>query len=166
MKPKLQSMMNLYVEQIADLLSAEKQLVRALPKAAKAAHSDELRTALESHLAETTGHVERLEQIISGLEVKVGPHNCAAMEGLLKEATDTIEADGDPDVKDAALIAATQRVEHYEIAGYGCARTFARKIGRENDAKLLQETLNEEHAADEALTGIAESGVNDRATDE
>jgi ferritin-like metal-binding protein YciE len=164
MKPNLESMMSLYVEQITDLLSAEKQLVRALPKAVKAANSPELRDALSSHLEETNGHVERLEQIIKGLEEKPGAHKCEAMEGLLKEAAETIEAKGDPDVKDAAIIAAAQRIEHYEIAGYGCARTFARRIGREDDAALLQTTLDEEHGADEALTGIAEKGVNDRAS--
>ena len=165
MKAKLDSMKSLYKEQLADLLSAERQLVRALPKAAKAAHAPELRSAIESHLKETDGHVERLERIIKGLGETVPAHACEAMQGLLREASETLDAEGDPDVKDAAIIAAAQRVEHYEIAGYGCARTFARRLGREDDAQLLQATLDEEHDADDALTGIAESSINERATD-
>jgi ferritin-like metal-binding protein YciE len=163
MKLNLDSLSALYSEQLADLLNAERQLVRALPKAIDAATSDELREALSSHLEETNGHVDRLEQIMKGLQGKPAAQKCEAMEGLLKEATEIIGAEGDPDVKDAALIAAAQRVEHYEIAGYGCARAFALKIGRDDDAQLLQATLDEERQADQKLSKIAESSINDRA---
>lgn len=163
MTTTLDSMTALYSEQIADLLNAEKQLVRALPKAIKAASCEELREALSSHLEETNGHVERLEKIVKGLDEAPAAQKCEAMEGLIKEASEVIEAKGNPDVKDAALVAAAQRVEHYEIAGYGCARTFALKMGREDDARLLQATLDEERHANERLTEIAESSINERA---
>jgi ferritin-like metal-binding protein YciE len=149
--------------QLADLLNAEKQLVKALPKAAKNASSDELRDAIESHLQETQEHVTRLERIIEGLENKPKAHKCAAMQGLVEEAGEVLESDGDPAVKDAAIIAGAQRIEHYEIAGYGCARTFANMLGRTEDADLLQATLDEEHAADRLLNQLAETVVNHRA---
>lgn len=163
MPTNFDSMKALYCEQIADLLNAEKQLVRALPKAIKAASSDELREALSSHLDETNGHVQRLEKIVSGLDTKPPAQKCAAMQGLIAEASEIIEAKGHADVKDAALVAAAQRVEHYEMAGYGCARTFALKMGRKADAKLLQATLDEERNANQRLTDIAESSINERA---
>jgi ferritin-like metal-binding protein YciE len=163
MKLNLDSFVTLYAEQIADLLSAERQLVRALPKAISAAGSPELKQTLSSHLAQTNGHVTRLEQIIRGLDTRPPTQICEAMEGLIQETAEVIDAEGDADVKDAALIAAAQRIEHYEIAGYGCARTFAMKMGREEDARLLQATLDEERLADQRLTRIAEGSVNDRA---
>lgn len=163
MKTKLESMKALYLEQLADLLSAERQLLRALPDAIKAASSAELRDALSSHQAQTEGHAERLEQIFVGLNERPRAHKCAAMEGLIDEAGEILESEGNPDVKDAAIIAAAQRMEHYEIAGYGCARTFARMLGRHADADTLQATLDEEGAADVRLTEIAESSINERA---
>lgn len=163
MKIKLDSMESLYVEQLTDLLSAEKQLVKALPKAMKAAGSVELRQAIEGHLAETQEHVARIEQIFTNLGKKPPSHKCAAMEGLVEETSEIIKADGEIEVKDAALIAGAQRIEHYEIAGYGCARTFARMLGRADDARILQKTLDEEKATDEKLTRIAEGSINQRA---
>ncbi|MBL8745028.1 MAG: ferritin-like domain-containing protein [Phycisphaerae bacterium] len=160
MKTRLDSMKSLYVEQLADLLNAERQLVRAIPKAAKAAGSEELRDALTTHLDETLIHADRITRIFDELGEKPPAHECAAMKGLIEEAEEIIAAQGDPSVKDAAIIAAAQRMEHYEIAGYGCARTFARLIGREADADLLQTTLDEEYAADDALTRLAQESIN------
>lgn len=164
MKLKLESMQALYIEQLADLLNAENQLLKALPKAVIGAGSKELRNALTSHLEETKGHVERIEKIFEGLEMKPPAHKCAAMEGLIEEGKEILDADGVAAVKDAAIIAAAQRMEHYEIAGYGCARTFARILGRDSDAEELQTTLDEEYAADQKLTEIAESSINEKAS--
>lgn len=160
---KLGSLMDLYVEELKDLYSAEKQLVKALPKMVKAASSDELATGFEDHLEETRGHVERLEAIFRGLKASPGGHKCEAMAGLVEEAKELMETDADPDVLDAGLIAAAQRVEHYEIAGYGTVRTYARLLGREGDVTLLQETLDEEGRADKKLTRLAERLINERA---
>jgi len=157
---KLQSLQDLYIEELRDLYSAENQIVKALPKMAKSASTDELRTAFEEHLEETRTHVERLEQIFERLDAKPKGKKCKAMEGLLEEGKEMMEEDADPMVHDAALICAAQRVEHYEIAGYGCARTFAKILGDDEAAELLQETLNEEGAADHKLTEIAESTIN------
>src|SRR5207302_8917548 len=137
-----------------DLYSAETQIVKALPKMAKAASSDELRGAFEEHLEQTEGHVERLEEIFDRIGVKPKGKKCEAMEGLLDEGKEILKMNAEPHVRDAALIAGAQRVEHYEMAGYGCARTFARLLGDTDSADLLQQTLDEEGEADKKLTQI------------
>jgi ferritin-like metal-binding protein YciE len=156
----LDNLGNLLELQLRDLYSAEEQLIDALPKMAEAASSTELKTAFNSHLGETRRQKDRLERCFKLLGKEVQSESCDAMEGLISEGEEIINMDGDPDVKDAALIAAAQRVEHYEIAGYGCARTFARRLGKQQVAELLQETLDEEGNADKMLTDIAESFVN------
>jgi ferritin-like metal-binding protein YciE len=160
---KMKTLHDLFVHELKDLHSAEKQLLRALPKMAKAASSDDLKQAFESHLAETEEHVTRLDQIFEQLDISNRGHKCKAMEGLIEEGKDLLAEDIDSEVLDAALISAAQRVEHYEIAGYGCARTFARRLGLEDIAQMLQQTLDEEGAADQKLTDIAESHVNEEA---
>jgi ferritin-like metal-binding protein YciE len=160
---KMKTLHDLFVHELKDLHSAEKQLLRALPRMAKAASSDDLKQAFESHLAETEEHVTRLDQIFEQLEISNRGHKCKAMEGLIEEGKDLLAEDIDSEVLDAALICAAQRVEHYEIAGYGCARTFARRLGMEDIAQTLQQTLDEEGATDQKLTQIAESHVNEEA---
>jgi ferritin-like metal-binding protein YciE len=157
---KLNTLEDLLVDQLRDLYNAENQLIKALPKMAKAASSDELKQAFEGHLEETRGHVERLEKVFELLGQKAKGKTCEAMKGLVKEGGEMIGEDAEDAVKDAGLICAAQRVEHYEIAGYGCVRTFARQLGHEEAARLLEETLNEEKGADEKLTAIAEGIVN------
>jgi ferritin-like metal-binding protein YciE len=160
---QLNSLHDLFVEQLQDLYSAETQLVQALPKLAGASSHEELRDAFEKHLAETREHVSRLEQILSQLGATPGGTECKAMKGLIAEGDEVLQMQGDPTVIDAALIAAAQRVEHYEIAAYGTARTLAQQLGHTDAAKLLNETLDEESAADEKLTKIAEKSVNKAA---
>ena len=157
---KLNSLEDLFVEQLRDLYDAENQLVKALPKMAKAASAPELRKAFDGHLEETKRHVDRLEQVFNMLGQKAKGETCAAMEGLVKEGGEMISEKGDPKVKDAGLIACAQRVEHYEIAGYGCVRSWAQQLGKFEAARLLEETLNEEKHADEKLNTIAEGQVN------
>lgn len=155
---KEQGLMELYLEQLRDLYSAEHQLVKALPRLSKAASSAELRSAFEDHLQLTQEHVSRLEQIFSELNEKPGRVRCEGMEGLLREGEKAIrERDEDPVIKDAALIAAAQRIEHYEIAGYGCVRTYARQLGFDEEVTVLQQTLNEEGDADKTLTFISDN---------
>src|SRR5437588_6987275 len=163
MSTKLQTFEDLFIDQLRDLYSAETQIVKALPKMAKAASSDELRGAFEEHLEQTEGHVERLEEIFDRIGVKPKGKKCEAMEGLLDEGKEILKMDAEPHVRDAALIAGAQRVEHYEMAGYGCARTFARIVGKDDVAEVLQETLDEEAETDRKLTEIAESAVNREA---
>ncbi|MDQ2777854.1 MAG: ferritin-like domain-containing protein [Acidobacteriota bacterium] len=158
------SLQDLLVQQLEDLYDAEKRLVKALPKMAEAAHSSLLRQAFEAHLTETEGHVSRLERIFSQIRVEPKRETCEAMKGLIAEGEEMIGAKGNPDVKDAALIAAAQRVEHYEMSGYGSARTFAQRLGHTDVANTLQQTLNEEVGADQKLTRIAESSVNVQAS--
>ena len=153
----------LFMEQIEDLYDAEQRLTKALPKIAEAAHSSQLKSAFQEHLRQTEGHVNRLEQVFRMIGKPAESKTCEAMKGLIAEGQDAISASGDPDVKDAALIAAGQRVEHYEIAGYGCARTFAQRLGRQDAARLLQQTLDEEAATDKKLTSLAEQGINPKA---
>lgn len=155
---------DLFVNQIEDLYDAENRLTKALPKMAEAAHSSQLKQAFQSHLTETEGHVSRLEQIFREINVEPKRETCEAMKGLIAEGEEMIKAHGDPDIKDAALIAAAQRVEHYEMSGYGTARSFAQRLGLNQAATLLQQTLNEEKAADQKLNTIAESSVNQKAT--
>ncbi|MFN0051996.1 MAG: ferritin-like domain-containing protein [Planctomycetales bacterium] len=157
---KLETLHDLYVEELKDLYSAEHQLLKALPKMAKAASDPNLAKAFTSHLAETEEQVERLEKIFEKLEVSPKGKACKAMQGLLEEGKEVMAEDADPTVMDAALIAAAQRVEHYEMAGYGCVRTFARLLGYEKAADLLQATLDEEGAADKKLTELAETVIN------
>jgi ferritin-like metal-binding protein YciE len=156
---KLDTLEDVFVEQIADLYSAEQQLVEALPKMVQAAHSDELRKALQEHLEQTKGHVTRLEEIKSQVSQTIPVETCQAMKGLIKEGEEVIEAQGDGAAMDAALIAAAQRVEHYEIAGYGTARTLADQLGYDRAEELLDETLDEEAKADKLLTKIATGGM-------
>ena len=154
---KLESLHDLFVDELKDLYNAEVQLTKALPKMAKAAASEELRTAFEDHLEETEQQIERLEAIFKQLEENPKGKRCKAMAGLIEEGKEMIEADGEDAVKDAALIAAAQRVEHYEIAGYGTVRTYAELLGFDKAANLLQQTLDEEAAADVKLTELAKN---------
>ncbi|CAG0978023.1 Protein YciF [Phycisphaerales bacterium] len=163
MKFKLDSMKSLYIEQLADLLNAERQLEKAMPTLVNAAASEDLREALASHMEETRSHAQRIERIFADLGEQPPSLKCAAMHGLIEEARDILKADGEDAVRDAAIIAAAQRIEHYEIAGYGCARTFAHTLGRESDAEFLRTTLDEEHAADKRLSRLAEEGINQKA---
>lgn len=164
----LNSLDDVLQEQVRDLLSAEKQLVAALPKVAQAAHSEELKQAISEHLEETRGHVQRLEKVTGLLGMSNAPTTCKAMQGLVAEGEEILAKKGDPVAKDAAIIGAAQRIEHYEIAAYGTARTLAGELDRKDAAKLLNETLDEESAADKLLTKIAtggmfKSGVNQAA---
>lgn len=153
---KLENLRELLIEELRDLYSAENQLTKALPKVAKNATSSELKKAIEHHLKETEGHVQRLEQIFEELEKSPKGKTCAGMKGLIEEADERIGEGGDSDVMDAGLIADAQRVEHYEISAYGSARTFASLLGEKKIVQLLEATLKEEKAADEKLTSIAE----------
>lgn len=160
---KLKSMQDLYIAELKDLYSAESQLLKSLPKMAKAASSETLKAAIEEHIEVTEKHKQRLEQIAEKLDFKPGGRKCKAMAGLIEEGDDAIKADADPAVHDAALIAAAQRIEHYEIAGYGTARTFAKTLGFHDAADLLQQTLDEESQTDQTLSELAESQINPKA---
>lgn len=157
---KLNTLRDLYIEQLQDLYSAETQLVDALPKMAQAASHPQLKQAFQTHLTETEGQVQRLKQIFQGLGEKPGGHTCKAMQGLIKEGNEMVKMKGDSAAIDAGLIAAAQRVEHYEIAGYGCVRTYANQLGEQQGAMLLQQTLDEEGQTDKLLTRIAEQVIN------
>jgi ferritin-like metal-binding protein YciE len=156
----LNSMDDLFVVQIQDLYDAEQRLTKALPKMAAAASSSQLKSAFEDHLLETEQHVARLEKVFGTMGLTPKRETCEAMKGLIAEGEEAINAGGDANVKDAALIAAAQRVEHYEIAGYGTVRTLAQQIGQPEVGRILQQTLDEEAACDKKLTAIAESSVN------
>jgi ferritin-like metal-binding protein YciE len=160
---KLESLRDLYLEQLKDLYSAENQLVDALPKMADAASAPELKNAFREHLNQTRQHVERLEKIFQTLDESPKGETCEGMKGLVKEGDAMIKMKGEPEVIDAGLIAAAQRVEHYEIAGYGTVRTYAELLGEQESVRLLERTLQEEEEADEKLTEIAESRVNEEA---
>ena len=160
---KLDSMSDLYVAELRDMYNGEKQLIKALPKMAKAASTEELRMAIEEHLQQTQNHVSRLETIFRSLDEKPGGETCEAMQGLVTEGEEVLKADGEDAVRDAGLIMAAQKVEHYEMATYGSLREFAHLLNREDDADLLQQTLDEEKAADKRLNEIAEQVVNKRA---
>lgn len=159
----IESLHDLYIEELKDLYSAEKQILKALPKMAKKASHEELRNAFQEHLAVTKEQVTRLETIFDELERSPRGKKCVGMEGLIEEGEEMMGEDADPDVLDAALIAAAQRVEHYEIAAYGTARTFAEQLGLTEHARLLQQTLDEEGETDKRLTQIATSRVNREA---
>jgi ferritin-like metal-binding protein YciE len=160
---KIDTLQALFVDELRDLYDAEKQLTKALPKMAQAASSDQLRRAFESHLSETEGHVERLERIFAQLDEKTSGESCDAMKGLVKEGDEIVSHVEQSPLRDAGLIGAANRVEHYEIAAYGTVRTFAQMLGYTDAVQLLEATLKEEKAADQKLTAIAESMVNDRA---
>jgi ferritin-like metal-binding protein YciE len=155
---QLQSINDVYIHELQDLHSAETQLIQALPQMAQAASDGELRKAFEQHLEETRGHVQRLEEIMGQAGISAG-EKCKGMAGLIAEGEQIIAAQGDPTVKDAALISAAQRVEHYEIAGYGTARTLADELDMDNAKDLLDQTLDEESDADKLLTKIATGGM-------
>ena len=162
-KTKLNTLQDLFVEELRDLYSAENQLVKALPKMAKAASAEELKAAFEEHLEQTKEHVQRLEQIFEELGEKPTGKTCKAMEGLVEEGAELIKEKPEASVLDAGLIAAAQRVEHYEIAGYGSVRTFAKTLGHAKAAKVLQTTLDEEGETDRKLTELAEQVINAQA---
>lgn len=157
---KLESLRDLLVEQLQDLYDAEHRITKALPKMAKAATSPELKAAFEKHLKETEGQVERLDLVFEHLGEKAKKKACKAMQGLIEEGEETIKEEADPEVKDAALIAAAQRVEHYEMAGYGTVMAYAKLLDEKAVLKLLKETLAEEKATDESLSELAESTIN------
>jgi ferritin-like metal-binding protein YciE len=159
----LNNLNDLLIDQLKDLYNAESQLTKALPKMVKAAKNPELRKAFETHLAQTEEHVSRLEQVFESLGEKVKSKTCLAMKGLIEEGAEAIKEDAEPSVKDAALIAAAQRVEHYEIAAYGTVRRYAEQLGKKEAANLLDKTLQEEGDTDKLLTKIAESHVNKMA---
>jgi len=160
MAAKMGTLEDLYMDMLKDLYSAEKQLVKALPKMAKNSQNSELQRAFQDHLRQTEGHVERIERIFSELGGSPRGKKCVGMEGLVEEGNELLQEDVEPDVLDAGLIAAAQKVEHYEIASYGTARTWAERLGYNNQAQLLQQTLDEEGEANKKLTQIAESFVN------
>lgn len=157
---KLKSMKDLFVSELKDLYSAETQLLKALPKMAKSVSSDRLREAIEEHIHETEQQKQRIEQIAEEADFTPRGKKCKAMEGLIHEGEDAISADADPAVHDAAIIAAAQRIEHYEIAGYGTVRTFAKLLGYDHASDLLQQTLDEESHADQLLSELAETTIN------
>ncbi|GMU20404.1 MAG: hypothetical protein AMXMBFR13_05010 [Phycisphaerae bacterium] len=157
---EMNDLRELYIHELKDLHNAEKQLVKALPKMAKAASSQDLAKAFQSHLEETKVHVERLEQILEKLDASKRGKKCKGMEGLIEEAQELLKEEATDEVLDAGLIGAAQRVEHYEIAGYGTARTYASILGDKWAASLLQRTLDEEGNADKKLTRLAESHIN------
>jgi ferritin-like metal-binding protein YciE len=157
---EMETLKDLYVEELKDLYSAENQIIKALPKMIKAASHDDLKDAFSRHLRETEIHAQRIEQVCDELGISPKGKKCVGMEGLLKEGSELIKEKPEPDVLDAGLIAAAQHVEHYEMAGYGCVRTYARQLGYESQAELLQTTLDEEGDTDKLLTQIAESSIN------
>jgi len=156
----LETLHDLLVHELKDLYSAERQLIQALPKMAKAATSDELRTAFENHLSQTEEHAARIERVMESFGESPKGQKCAGMEGLLEEGKNFLKEEADEDVMDAGIIAAAQRVEHYEIAGYGTVCEYARVLGHTEALQLLQQTLDEEKTADELLTSLAEGGIN------
>jgi ferritin-like metal-binding protein YciE len=159
----METLEKLYINELRDLYSAENQLLKALPKMAKGASSAELKEAFENHLAETETHVERLEQIFKDLEENPKGKTCHGMKGLIEEGSEILEEEGEESVLDAGIIVAAQKVEHYEMAGYGSVRAFAQLLGQEEAAQLLQTTLDEESKANELLNQLAETTVNAEA---
>ena len=157
---KLETLKDLYISQLKDLYSAEKQLVKALPKMAKAATNADLSAGFTAHLEQTKEHAVRLETILKSHDQTTRGPKCKAMEGLVEEGAELIEEEADDEVRDAGLICAAQRVEHYEIAGYGCVATFADMLGDTKGAKLLRQTLKEEGDTDKKLTDLAVSTIN------
>jgi ferritin-like metal-binding protein YciE len=160
---ELETLKDLYIHELKDLYSAEKQIMKALPKMVKAAINKQLAAGFKEHLEQTKEHVARLEKILTSHDESTRGRKCEGMEGLLKEGDEMIEEDAEDEVRDAGLIAAAQRVEHYEMAGYGCARTYAELLGDPDAAALLQTTLSEESDTDKKLTNLAKSVINIRA---
>ena len=154
-----------FMDELRDLYDAERQLTKALPKLAKASSNPELRTAFETHLEETRGHVDRLAEVFSSLDEKVRGKHCDGIAGIIEEGKSIMEEDFDESTMDACLIAAGQRAEHYEMAAYGTLVAWARVMGHDEAASLLQQTLDEEKAADEKLSLLAEEGINQEAAD-
>jgi ferritin-like metal-binding protein YciE len=163
---KLNTLQKLYTDELRDLYNAENQLLKALPKMAKAALSEELKEAFEQHFEQTKGHVKRLEQVFEEIDEKPKGKICRAMKGLIQEGSEVLEEDGENSVRDAGIIVAAQKVEHYEIAGYGSVRTFAHLLGQNKAAELLQATLDEESETNEVLNRLAESVINPEAVRE
>jgi ferritin-like metal-binding protein YciE len=157
---EMTSLQDLFVEDLKDLYSAETQLTKALPKMAKAATNPDLKQAFQTHLAETEVQIERLEKIFEQLDESPKGKKCKAMEGLIEEGKELMEEDAEPEVLDAGLIGAAQKVEHYEIAGYGTVRTYAQMLGNAEAARLLQKTLDEEGMTDKKLTELAMQCIN------
>jgi ferritin-like metal-binding protein YciE len=160
---QLDTLKDLYIHELKDLYSVEKQLIGALPKMAKTAKSDQLESGFQEHLEQTKEHAARLEKILSQHGQSTRGKKCKGMKGIIAEGAEMIEDEADPEVKDAGLIAAAQRVEHYEIAGYGTARTYAEMLGDEQGTRLLQKTLEEEEQTDKKLTQLARSSINPAA---
>lgn len=160
---KLKTLRDLYIEELRDLYNAEKQILKNLPRMARAATSEELKGAFLEHAEQTKVQIQRLETIFEGLGKKATGKTCKAMQGLVAESEELIDEEPAPEVLDAGLVSAAQRVEHYEIAGYGSVRTYARTLGETEAAELLQETLDEEGQTDKTLTALAETLLNERA---
>lgn len=163
---RMETLQELYVEQLRDIYDAENQLMKALPKMAKQASNEELKAAFEHHLEQTEEQISRLDRIFEELGEKSKGHKCKAMAGLVEEGKEMMEEDAEEDVMDAGLICAAQKIEHYEIATYGCLRTYAEMLGFDEQADLLQETLDEEKDTDENLTELAVSCINLEAEDD
>jgi ferritin-like metal-binding protein YciE len=161
--PKMQSLDDLFINMLKDIYYAEKQILKALPRMAKKADSEELRAAFEQHLGETEGQVERLEQVFALCDVKAGGKTCPAIKGILEEGQEVMKEAQDPDVLDAGMIADAQAVEHYEIARYGTLIAWANQLGMKDAVPLLQQTLDQEYNADRTLTEIAEGSLNREA---
>jgi ferritin-like metal-binding protein YciE len=157
---EMESLQELMVEELRDLYNAEAQLLKAMPRMAKKASNQQLKQAIETHMKETEGQIERLDQVFEALGEKAKGKKCLAMEGLINEAKEHMSEKMDEDVMDAALIGLAQKIEHYEIAGYGTVRTYAQLLGNKDVARLLQQTLDEEGKTDKLLTKLAESSIN------
>jgi ferritin-like metal-binding protein YciE len=162
-KEKMESLQDLYIHELKDIYNAEKQITKALPKLIKKAKSPELKQSFEEHLQQTEGQINRLEEIFQRLDESTTGPKCQGMEGLLKEGDELLKEDATPEVLDAGIIVAAQKVEHYEIAAYGSLCTFAESLGFDEDLELLKQTIEEEKMADEKLTELAEAGVNEES---
>ena len=163
--PDTNTLHDAFIDELRDTYDAERQLTKALPRLAKAASSDELRTAFETHLEETHGHIDRLERVFEAMDERVRGKHCDGMAGIMEEGKDLLEEDFEGAALDACLIAAGQRAEHYEMAAYGTLIAWARTLGYKEAVELLEQTLAEEKAADEKLTGLADGGINQAAAD-
>lgn len=160
---KMEDLSDLFHDELKDIYDAEHQLVKALPKMAKAATSPKLKAAFEKHLEQTEEHINRLDKVFEIIDKKPSRKTCKAMKGLIEEGEEVLKEKMDEEVRDAALIASAQRVEHYEMAGYGCLRTWAKLMGHADAQKILQTTLDEEGETDHLLTKLAEGGINVKA---
>lgn len=160
---KITNLDDLFLDQLQDMHSSERQIIKALPKMAKAATNPDLKKAFTHHLEETKVHLERLDKILNGMEKSSGRKVCKATVGLIEEGAEMIDVDAEPDARDAGLICTAQKIEHYEIASYGCLHCYAMTLGRTADADLLELTLSEEKHADVALTTLATSEINSEA---